>query len=171
MTPAIRRISSRRRQVHGNAAATRRHAGDDFRSGKAANLRLHSRREKCGQAALARAPSASAANAPRPVKPRATCIRRKARCRTLAVRAARHSAQPDGLERARELDRQFGANPNLAALPLYCTPFSIKDIFDTKDMRSTGGADVACGMDAAPADSTIVAQLRAKARSFSPRPT
>jgi len=71
-------------------------------------------------------------------------------------------AQPDGLERARELDRQFGANPNLAALPLYCTPFSIKDIFDAKDMRSTGGADVAYGMDAAPADSTIVAQLRAK---------
>ena len=29
-------------------------------------------------------------------------------------------------------------------------------------MRSTGGADVAYGMDAAPADSTIVAQLRAK---------
>ena len=47
-------------------------------------------------------------------------------------------------------------------MPLYCTPFSIKDIFDTKDMRSTGGADVAYGMDAAPADSTIVAQLRAK---------
>ena len=71
-------------------------------------------------------------------------------------------AQPDGLERARELDRRFGANPNLSAMPLYCTPFSIKDIFDTKDMRSTGGADVAYALDAAPADSTIVAQLRAK---------
>src|SRR5688500_1832713 len=71
-------------------------------------------------------------------------------------------AQPDGLERARELDRQFGANPNLSTMPLYCTPFSIKDIFDTKDMRSTGGADVAYALDAAPADSTIVAQLRAK---------
>lgn len=70
--------------------------------------------------------------------------------------------QPDGLERARELDRRFGANPNLSAMPLYCTPFSIKDIFDTKDMRSTGGADVAYALDAAPADSTIVAQLRAK---------
>jgi amidase len=71
-------------------------------------------------------------------------------------------AQPDGLERAQELDRRFGAKPNLAAMPLYCAAFSIKDIFDTKDMRSTGGADVAYGMDAAPADSTIVAQLRAK---------
>ncbi len=79
---------------------------------------------------------------------------------SLACEAFR--AQPDGLERARELDRQFGANPNLSAMPLYCTPFSIKDIFDTKDMRSTGGADVAYALDAAPADSTIVAQLRAK---------
>jgi amidase len=71
-------------------------------------------------------------------------------------------AQPDGLEHARALDRQFGAKPDLVAMPLYCTPFSIKDIFDTKDMRSTGGADVAYAMDAAPADSTIVTQLRAK---------
>jgi amidase len=71
-------------------------------------------------------------------------------------------AQPDGIERARELDRLFGANPNLTAMPLYCAPFSIKDIFDAKDMRSTGGADVNYAMDAAPADSTIVAQLRAK---------
>lgn len=71
-------------------------------------------------------------------------------------------AQPDAIERARELDRLFSANPNLAAMPLYCAPFSIKDIFDAKDMRSTGGADVNYAMDAAPADSTIVAQLRAK---------
>ena len=81
---------------------------------------------------------------------------------TCSQACAAFRAQPDGLERARELDRRFGANPNLVAMPLYCTPFSIKDIFDTKDMRSTGGADVAYGMDAAPADSTIVAQLRAK---------
>jgi amidase len=71
-------------------------------------------------------------------------------------------AQPDALERAMELDQKFGTNPDLAALPLYCTPFSVKDVFDAKDMRSTGGADVAYAMDAAPADSTIVAELRAK---------
>ena len=40
-------------------------------------------------------------------------------------------AQPDALERARELDRQFGAKPNLTAMPLYCAAFSIKDVFDT----------------------------------------
>src|SRR5215813_13234264 len=71
-------------------------------------------------------------------------------------------AQPDALQRAMELDQKFGTNPDLAALPLYCTPFSVKDVFDAKDMRSTGGADVAYAMDAAPADSTIVAELRAK---------
>ena len=47
-------------------------------------------------------------------------------------------------------------------MPLYCAAISIKDAFDTKDMRSTGGADVNYAMDAAPPDSTIVAQLRAK---------
>src|SRR6266508_2033803 len=47
------------------------------------------------------------------------------------------------------------ATPNLMALPLYRTPFSIKDIFDTKDMRSTGRADVAHGLRA-----QVRAQLR-----------
>lgn len=71
-------------------------------------------------------------------------------------------AQPDAIERARELDRQYGANPDLKNLPLYCAVISLKDIFDTKDMRSTGGADVAYATDFAPQDSTIAARLRAK---------
>src|SRR5262249_22391164 len=37
-----------------------------------------------------------------------------------------------------------------------------KDVFDTTDMRSTGGADVHYAMDAPPQDATIVAELRAK---------
>jgi amidase len=49
--------------------------------------------------------------------------------------------QPDALERAAELDTQYGSNPDLAAMPMYCIPFSFKDPFDTKDMRSTGAAD------------------------------
>ena len=40
--------------------------------------------------------------------------------------------------------------------------FSFKDVFDTTDMRSTAGADASYAMDAAPEDSTIVAELRAK---------
>ena len=51
-------------------------------------------------------------------------------------------AQPDALERAAELDAQF-ARPDLTRLPLYCIPFSFKDPYDTKDMRTTAAADAA----------------------------
>ncbi len=70
--------------------------------------------------------------------------------------------QPDALERAAELDARYGRNPDLQKMPMYCVAFSFKDVFDTKDMRSTGGADVSYAMDAAPTDSTIVARLREK---------
>jgi amidase len=69
---------------------------------------------------------------------------------------------PDALERARELDAQFGRNPDLAAMPMYCIPFSFKDPFDTKDMRSTGGGDTRYDIDFPARDQTLVAQLRAK---------
>jgi amidase len=70
--------------------------------------------------------------------------------------------QPDALERAEELDRQYGRNPDLAAMPMYCIPFSFKDPYDTKDMRSTGGADARYDMDFPARDHTLVAQLRNK---------
>jgi hypothetical protein len=31
--------------------------------------------------------------------------------------------QPDALERADALDQQYGRNPDLAAMPMYCVPF------------------------------------------------
>jgi hypothetical protein len=49
--------------------------------------------------------------------------------------------QPDALERAAELDKQYGRNPDLAALPMYCVVTSVKDPFDTKDMRTTSNND------------------------------
>jgi amidase len=70
--------------------------------------------------------------------------------------------QPDALEYAAELDAKYGTKPDLNAMPMYCVAFSFKDVLDTKDMRSTGGADVRYAMDAPPQDSTIVARLRAK---------
>jgi len=70
--------------------------------------------------------------------------------------------QPDALERAAELDARYGRNPDLAALPMYCVPFSFKDPYDTKDMRSTGGADARYDIDFPARDQTLVAQLRAK---------
>src|SRR5688572_9449931 len=68
--------------------------------------------------------------------------------------------QPDALERSDELDKQYGRNPDLAAMPMYCIPFSFKDPFDTKDMRSTGGADAAYDMDFPARDHTLVDRLR-----------
>src|SRR5688572_9210160 len=70
--------------------------------------------------------------------------------------------QPDALERASALDAQFGRNPDLAAMPMYCIPFSFKDPYDTKDMRSTGGADARYDMDFPARDQTLVAELRSK---------
>jgi Asp-tRNA(Asn)/Glu-tRNA(Gln) amidotransferase A subunit family amidase len=69
---------------------------------------------------------------------------------------------PDALERAAELDAQYGSNPDLKELPMYCIPFSFKDAYSTKDMRTTAAADVNYAMDAAPVDSTFVAELREK---------
>jgi len=70
--------------------------------------------------------------------------------------------QPDALERAAELDAQYGRNPDLAKLPMYCVIASFKDPYDTKDMRTTSNNDVNFAMDVPPVDSTLVAQLRAK---------
>jgi amidase len=70
--------------------------------------------------------------------------------------------QPDALEHAAALDSKYGRHPDLKAMPMYCVAFSFKDVYDTSDMRSTGGGDVNYAMDAPPQDSTIVAELRAK---------
>jgi amidase len=71
-------------------------------------------------------------------------------------------AQPDALERARELDAMYGRNPDLEKLPMYCVVFSHKNWYDAKDMRSTGGNDVNYAMDVPPVDSPDIADLREK---------
>jgi Asp-tRNA(Asn)/Glu-tRNA(Gln) amidotransferase A subunit family amidase len=68
--------------------------------------------------------------------------------------------QPDALERARELDALYGRSPDTKAMPLYCTAMSFKAVYDTADMRSTGGGDVNYATDFAPRDSTLVRRLR-----------
>jgi len=70
--------------------------------------------------------------------------------------------QPDALERAAELDAQYGRNPDLAKLPMYGVAFSFKDPFDTKDMRSTGGGDTRYDIDVPARDHQLVGQLRDK---------
>ena len=69
---------------------------------------------------------------------------------------------PDALERAAELDAQFGRDPDLEKLPMYGVVFSFKDSFDTKDMRSTGGGDAAYDIDFPARDHLLVEQLRNK---------
>jgi len=69
---------------------------------------------------------------------------------------------PDALEQAAALDQQFGKNPDFEAMPLYGVTFSFKDAFDTKDMRSTGGADAAYDIDFPARDHLLVEQLRKK---------
>ena len=70
--------------------------------------------------------------------------------------------QPDALERAAELDKQFGHNPDLDRMPMHGVVFSFKDPFDTRDMRSTGGGDAAYDIDFPARDHVLVEQLRTK---------
>jgi hypothetical protein len=67
---------------------------------------------------------------------------------------------PDALERAAELDAQYGRNPDLDAMPMYGVVFSFKDSFDVKDLRSTGGGDAAYDIDFPGRDHILVEQLR-----------
>jgi Asp-tRNA(Asn)/Glu-tRNA(Gln) amidotransferase A subunit family amidase len=79
--------------------------------------------------------------------------------------------QPDALERAAELDAQYGRNPDLQNMPMYCIPFSFKDSYDVKDMRSTGGADAHYDMDFPRAITRWSPSCGRRARSSTPRRT
>jgi Asp-tRNA(Asn)/Glu-tRNA(Gln) amidotransferase A subunit family amidase len=70
--------------------------------------------------------------------------------------------QPDAIERAAELDKMYGKNPDLEKMPMYGVVFSLKDPFDTKDMRSTGGGDARYDIDFPARDHVLVEQLRNK---------
>ncbi len=69
---------------------------------------------------------------------------------------------PDALEQAAALDAKYGKHPPLKELPLYGVVFSFKDAFDTKDMRSTGGADANYDIDFPAQDHLLIDQLRKK---------
>jgi Asp-tRNA(Asn)/Glu-tRNA(Gln) amidotransferase A subunit family amidase len=69
---------------------------------------------------------------------------------------------PDALERAAELDKQYGKKPDLKKLPLYCSVMQLKDWYDAKDMRATGGNDVNFAFDAPKVDSPDVRLMRDK---------
>jgi amidase len=74
-----------------------------------------------------------------------------------------HFAQlPDALEQAAMYDKEFGANPDLAKMPMYCVPMSFKDSFDAMDMHSDAGADARYDIDVPARDATLVGILRKK---------
>jgi amidase len=67
---------------------------------------------------------------------------------------------PDALEQAAELDARYGRDPPLDEMPLYGVVVSLKDPFDTKDMRTTAGGDAAYDIDFPAKDHLLVARLR-----------
>jgi Asp-tRNA(Asn)/Glu-tRNA(Gln) amidotransferase A subunit family amidase len=67
---------------------------------------------------------------------------------------------PDALEVAAAQDRQFAATGNLVG-PLHGMVLAIKDQFDTRDLRTTSGADAPYANDRPPRDATFVERLRA----------
>ena len=69
---------------------------------------------------------------------------------------------PNALERAAELDKQYGSKPDLAKLPMYCVAFSLKNWYDAKDVRGTGGNDTDFAMDVPKFDSPDVGDLHSK---------
>ena len=83
---------------------------------------------------------------------------RKARSMTDPADDARN--MPDALEVAAELDRHFARTGKLAG-PLHGVVLSIKDQYDTFDMRTTAGADAFYANDRPPDDATFVKRLRA----------
>jgi Asp-tRNA(Asn)/Glu-tRNA(Gln) amidotransferase A subunit family amidase len=82
---------------------------------------------------------------------------RKARSMTDRVDDAPN--MPDALEVAAALDEQFERTGQLVG-PLHGIVFSIKDILDTYDMRTTSGADANYANDRPPNDATVVKRLR-----------
>ncbi|MCR6652033.1 MAG: amidase [Cellvibrionaceae bacterium] len=82
---------------------------------------------------------------------------RKARSMTDA--ADNDAAMPDALEIAAKLDRDFAKTGKLSG-PLHCVTISIKDQYDTFDMRTTSGADADYANDRPPKDATFVKRLR-----------
>ena len=83
--------------------------------------------------------------------------RRKARSMTDPL--DNNPAMPDALEVAAQQDAYFAANGKLIG-PLHGVVFSIKDQYDTFDMRTTAGMDTPYTNDRPPHDATFVRRLR-----------
>src|SRR5687768_8496532 len=81
------------------------------------------------------------------------------KARTLTDQADSAASMPDALEVAATQDRELARTGRLAG-PLHGVVMAIKDQYDTKDMRTTSGADAQYANDRPPDDATFVARLR-----------
>ena len=81
------------------------------------------------------------------------------KARSLTDRADAAADMPDALETAAAQDRAFARTGKLVG-PLHGVVIAIKDQYDTKDMRTTSGADAQYANDRPPDDATFVARLR-----------
>src|SRR5688500_17970303 len=81
------------------------------------------------------------------------------KARSMTDRADAAPEMPDALETAAAQDRGLARTGRLAG-PLHGVVIAIKDQYDTKDMRTTSGADAQYANDRPPDDATFVAKLR-----------
>src|SRR6202047_3865100 len=108
-------------------------------------------------------PSTSEASGRSPAAASSTGTPAMDRCHPGAPPVCEYFRQlPDALERAAELDAEYGHDPDLDKMPMYGVVFSFKDPFDTKDMRTTAGGDAAYDMDFPARDHMLVERLRDK---------
>jgi Asp-tRNA(Asn)/Glu-tRNA(Gln) amidotransferase A subunit family amidase len=81
------------------------------------------------------------------------------KARSMTDPADDNAAMPDALEVAAQQDAYFASTGKLIGA-LHGVVFSIKDQYDTFDMRTTAGMDAAYANDRPPRDATFVARLR-----------
>ena len=81
------------------------------------------------------------------------------KARSLTDRMDGAPEMPDALETAAAQDRAFARTGRLVG-PLHGVVIAVKDQYDTKDMRTTSGADAQYANDRPPDDATFVAKLR-----------
>jgi amidase len=81
------------------------------------------------------------------------------KARSMTDSADDHPDMPDALEVAAKQDAYFRSTGTLIG-PLHGIVFAIKDWYDTFDMRSTAGLDVAYANDRPPHDATFITRLR-----------
>ena len=81
------------------------------------------------------------------------------KARSMTDSADNNPAMPDALEVAAKQDAYFTSTGRLIG-PLHGIVFSVKDWYDTFDMRTTAGMDVAYANDRPPRDAAFITRLR-----------